>query len=387
MPPAQLAQELLDTIVSDVDGKEDLKSCSLVSRSWIDFVKVRMRPAPTRCNIVLSFESARDLFAASPHLGSYVRELDLYLLASSDYSPLRIVISMLPRLTQLGMLPNGSGGSRLVWRSLPSTLTGVLSELIALRTIRSLRLTRVQGVPSSLIRYASSALWELLLCDINFTEDAPGTSAFEFNAHAPSNLRHIMMSGTDQGFNASIARSIFRIDISQQMRGVLTMSLRMDPKENQAWQRLICDPHTTTKLEHLQLSFTSHVPMSSLHLGTFRFLRLLGLALEYPGLAFPSVIRLTVAELPTSTPLLESLRITLHVPFQLQTKFQDHSAPYELFSRSQFRTHLPYLRKIQCCTSLLAHLQLGFEQYVKHLFPGPSKAGILTCTFTERTVL
>ncbi|KAJ7079285.1 hypothetical protein B0H15DRAFT_858899 [Mycena belliarum] len=186
MSSVQLAQELLSAIINEVQAQNDLQACALVSRSFV--VSSQQRLYRTLCLVVeplshlvsvpnppvapvLSCDSALKLFTMSPHLAGYVRDLTLYLPQNPDYTLLETVLQHVSgRITHLSI---SSLQYVFPWAYLPSSTASLLDDIFHRPQFRSLSLTRVIGVPLSLLDHATTFFESISLSEVSIKEDLP----------------------------------------------------------------------------------------------------------------------------------------------------------------------------------------------------------------------
>ncbi|KAJ6605417.1 hypothetical protein DFH09DRAFT_1422556 [Mycena vulgaris] len=208
MSPAHLAKELLEAIVGEVQSKDTLKACSLVSRSLTVCSQRRLFHAlclVTNPNAIksispthrptFSLDSARNLFSMAPHLTQYVTDLALCLTRPTVFAPFRLII----------------------WDEMPG-LTSSLHDIFVGPHLRSLSLAHIRGVPLSLILHAMTSLESIAITTISIREDitsAPPT--FISKPHPPSeynpNLKDVVISARVEFQENGRYQSILDFDI------------------------------------------------------------------------------------------------------------------------------------------------------------------------------
>ncbi|KAJ7094113.1 hypothetical protein C8R44DRAFT_890479 [Mycena epipterygia] len=155
MLPLRLAQELLDSIVDQVQDRGILKESSLVARSFV--VRSQRRLFRSLCVFstasldshpegtdalsgFTSFENAQNLLTMSPHLVGYVRDVHLGFNSLSMQSFVReeSVLRVLSQVTLLAIFTNGHRS--LFWQEFPATLSSLLRDIVTRPSVRSLML-------------------------------------------------------------------------------------------------------------------------------------------------------------------------------------------------------------------------------------------------------
>ncbi|KAJ7439104.1 hypothetical protein FB451DRAFT_1415906 [Mycena latifolia] len=97
----EFAQELIEVIVGEVLGRENLKACSLVSKAFVASSQQELfRSLCLHANAA----DNPDLFNMSPHLVRYVNGLTLYVDRGADFELFESVVRQLSgRLKRLDM--------------------------------------------------------------------------------------------------------------------------------------------------------------------------------------------------------------------------------------------------------------------------------------------
>jgi hypothetical protein len=98
MPADDLAQELIEAIVSGADDDASLKACALVARALVTpsqrLIFRRMEfSVDTAPRVMVRLRRAAGLLKTSPHLSVFVLDLDLYM--TSDLSALEVILRRL----------------------------------------------------------------------------------------------------------------------------------------------------------------------------------------------------------------------------------------------------------------------------------------------------
>jgi hypothetical protein len=174
----QLPQELIDTIFENLeDDKWTLRRCSLVCSSWLLsthrrlFRRIVLLPLYNSSPRPLFYgQRLHNLLLMSPHIATYIRELELYEGQSikglawigSDQS-LPLVLGMLKDLTRIEL-------QRLEWNLVPPALRQSIQNVLALPSLQFLKMEHSNFASledfSSLLSHAKS-LTDLSLGDID----------------------------------------------------------------------------------------------------------------------------------------------------------------------------------------------------------------------------
>ncbi|KAJ7644544.1 hypothetical protein FB45DRAFT_898160, partial [Roridomyces roridus] len=192
MSTPRILPELIEVIVDQIgDLEEDtVKACSLISTAFVGpsqrrlFHYLHLRDTEAMPKLacdgnVISPDRARDFFASSPHLASYVRKLAISIPSRriqnrfrglsigrfSEHEPkedLYIAFqTVLPAFTRVKQLTL-SGPHDCAWTSLPEPFTSAVYAVLALPTMSHLRVFGLT-IPASLITVKSASVRELSL--------------------------------------------------------------------------------------------------------------------------------------------------------------------------------------------------------------------------------
>ncbi|KAJ7486730.1 hypothetical protein FB451DRAFT_772831 [Mycena latifolia] len=399
MSPPQLAQELLEAIVGTVQGKDNLKACALVSRSFVNCSQRELfrslclftnplgfRPTHPTEIPTFGFSSAHDLLAMSPHLARYVRDLTLFLEPTSteDYGFLESILRQVSeRLSRLSMC-----ALRLFfpWHDMPSDLTSLLRDIYVRPDFRSLSLTGILGVPSSLIFYAASSLQSISISKITIREDS-GSDIPTFIAK-PREISHATLEDVaisarvDFGYDQDRYRSILDVELHTRLRGIQKLALRFSAAQSDQWEPFLLESDIHGTLEHLALSFAHELP--ALQLPLFPLLRVLKVRFGIGVQTLLEPLWSVLSTLPTCTPLLEALFLTVQCPRNILVGWTliDVDAHPVFHSAGELQKNLPRLTECHCFhiarqDDVARVSDAGFAQYMKQKLRGAAEAGIL----------
>ncbi|KAK7002422.1 hypothetical protein R3P38DRAFT_3042908 [Favolaschia claudopus] len=406
--PRDLAQELLDEIIHQVDDKESLKACALASsallpsshrrlfRTWLLddrdaasewAIDSESHLHPSRFQgpvVVFTAAKARKISIESPHLWNSARDITLHLFAKTPFALIQELFSKIPPLARLAIrdpLWNESITMHHLNLTSPST-----KNVFILPTLRSVRLENVYGVPQSFISFALSTFEEVAFINIAIDRKVDRPARFSLPADQSPKAKELhVVAVTDWLNDTSRFTSILDIDLHEHLRGLEYLFGSFDTEHDSNWSQILEEADFTHSLQHLGLLFTPYFPPLNLRLPCFSVLRELELEFIIPSPFLPPELKDLMDMLPTSTPILESF--TLFVRFYKDLtapwpKDDDEVIPYETFVTMK---HLPYLQKLDCGLSPARAFE-GFGEYMSRLFPGPAQAGILYgCTYSKRT--
>ncbi|KAJ7466031.1 hypothetical protein FB451DRAFT_1261631 [Mycena latifolia] len=385
-----LPQELLDAIVEEVDDRDSLQTCSLVAKSLVIasqrclfrslylYTKSNhaRHPSPT-C------ERAYALLSSSPHLAKYVRTLTVCLAQESaeDYVPAQRLIQMLNLLSRFAV--HGSS-DRFRWDLLSSGLVCSIVDAIQRPSIQCFHLKRIRGVPSSLMFYAASAFRVFSVERVEILQDTGPSALLPQGSVLPTRLEELLIPAAFR----SEATCKFLLDVHAQgaLQHLRRVAWRIYGNPNPQWDLLLREASRLNTLERVELWFTLQFP--EIELPSFPHMRTLELKCRMETPSIPSSIQSIIARLPSTTPRLECLILSLRVssrsyPAQEWPTNIDALPP---FDNQHYIQKMPALHQVYCCLKeSSSELHDGFAPYMKHKFPGPQIAGILLCETIQPT--
>ncbi|KAJ7432881.1 hypothetical protein B0H11DRAFT_2209166 [Mycena galericulata] len=146
---AFIPQELINYIIWQLDDKDCLRACSLVSCNFREPSQRSLFPSLDLGRSVRTHEAAASLLAESPHIGSYVRKLSIQLAPSDAPSngrgveSLRAVLDRLPNVTQCTVRGDAFGCR---WDGIKSHGSALL-EFIERNKVAELRVLFMKDIP------------------------------------------------------------------------------------------------------------------------------------------------------------------------------------------------------------------------------------------------
>ncbi|KAJ7259262.1 hypothetical protein C8J57DRAFT_1515330 [Mycena rebaudengoi] len=169
---ASLPQELVNSIVDQLDDYSSLTSCALVSTSFV--APAQQAIFKSLCiHTELSHRhptplAASDSLAAFPHLAAYIRllEFDLSHL-ESEIQALESIFLAVRNLERL--IISGSG---MQWSSVPSALKIGIQNIIAFPSLYGLHLVAIHNLPSDFIYHAASSVSVLSTCRVSMEQNS-----------------------------------------------------------------------------------------------------------------------------------------------------------------------------------------------------------------------
>ncbi|KAJ7939772.1 hypothetical protein B0H13DRAFT_2300483 [Mycena leptocephala] len=320
---------------------------------------------------------------AFPHLRSYVHDVAIYVsdqakdksTASTEVDKL---IQVLPAVRSLSMQGFPFQTS---WTNLPPCLVSSLHRVIELPTICSFHLSQFRSLPHALVFRALRSFRRFWINDI----DLHGSYARQVACNAVSSLGHLRL-GISRG--VGIHRFFLHAKTQSFLRNLQHLDLTTKQLDSQfllQWpQESLCN------LQHLVLRsvYTSGTPaplqlplLPTLQTVDFRVELLQSAHIAMPDWKqiFASILANTC--LPTSTPLLECLCLTVHGGgYRIEPTCRPASVPP--FDTPDFADRLPSLRQVHCSmrSNVSSRSRDGFVSHMRATFPGPQAAGILTVT-------
>ncbi|KAJ7856750.1 hypothetical protein B0H14DRAFT_2752641 [Mycena olivaceomarginata] len=256
---------------------------------------------------------------------------------------------------------------------MPAGVTSLLRDLIVTPTLRSLGLTRIAGVTSSLILHAASTLDSVMLYRTNARDEAgSATPSFipALQGSDPSCLQKLSIIEIRE----NPWTSVLGLDLHQYLRGLRDLDLSVSPPVVN-WSRLLQKSDAATTLQRFELTFQSSLPVVDLPL--FPALRSLKFQFDIPRQTLPLNLSHLLDSLPAAAPLLESLSIGTELRSVVRTVWYGDLEPYAPFASVDFVKRLPHFQKLKLSRTSFP-IEDRFEEYVGHKFPGPREAGILT---------
>ncbi|KAF7377192.1 hypothetical protein MSAN_00138700 [Mycena sanguinolenta] len=159
-----LPQEIVDLILDEIDAQADLKTLTLLSRTFV--VPGQSRLFRTLTLATGTMVRLSDHLSQSPHIGPYVRDLYLNLHVRPDdiQAPLAQAIQLLSKVNRVTISAlSGQPWLFWSWNACSKELQTALISLFSLPTMRSLALVRCCGLPAALISHAIACYEEVIL--------------------------------------------------------------------------------------------------------------------------------------------------------------------------------------------------------------------------------
>lgn len=265
-----LPQELIDAIVSLIDDSDSLKACSLVSTAFVApaqrivFRSLYIEQAPRRTTArrwrneqaILSIQRAYSALQASPHISSYVRDLNIRFNAPLDDTQqvfLEHILSAASGIETLELSGSKftSGRTRFPLGLLPNFLA-----VLRLPSLEHTCLVSIYAVPSSFLSFAMISCRSVWLHNIGLVERDIGVSP-EIGSDAGANrprLERLHIRGKaipDTVYSA--VEFILDSETPQYMQHLHTLEVPVASD----WQTLGCKiiAATASTLQHLTIDY------------------------------------------------------------------------------------------------------------------------------------
>ena len=207
----RLPQELIDSIISQLNDRKSLKACSLVASPFVLpsqrllFHTIDLdTPTLTPRNLKIYVRFLR-ILTLNPLLGTYVRSLRLG--DDSDnfgssrswtaHKNLPQLLQLLPRLEAFTLTFNSC---EIQWTSIPEDVRAAFVRLFRLPTLQAISLEVIRGFPLQLL-FGRTPLKQLSL---SFVDVDPK----DIHSHSVSTLRGLHLRGTPPCTIAAITRCL-----------------------------------------------------------------------------------------------------------------------------------------------------------------------------------
>ncbi|KAF8193589.1 hypothetical protein K438DRAFT_1969483 [Mycena galopus ATCC 62051] len=282
-----------------------------------------------------AFGRAHSFLHEYPHLALHTRELTLDIPKfHRDQSILEGILRMLVNLERLAI-----NGHAQHWDELLPALTSALSSTISLHSLQRLHLLRISSLPASVVLHAASSVRILSLARIIplRVRDIPINIAPNTQLHTlilpwslttealtrvcdflvtAQNLRNLSVDVHATGYHRTlIAASSEHLRYLEIDCGAFLIPLNLPPLQN---------------LQALNLLLAGSVKVDRLW-------------------NLPENLSSTIVTLPTVSPRLEALQLTVHIrTLETEPLWHDDSS-FPIFDSPSYRDHLPVLRSIRCC--------------------------------------
>ncbi|KAJ7175013.1 hypothetical protein C8R43DRAFT_1230534 [Mycena crocata] len=411
---SRLPQELVDSIVDEIDGDESLAALSLVATPFVIpcqrriFETLSLSTDPSFIPFQPSagaFVRALTLFTAALHLAHYVRNLEIDFSRTDvpvepdvDTVPALAVINILQNMEALavrGYMDNGFSPS-FHWKLLSPDFLPQLQGILQRPNMRSLHLKYMEDVPQSLVSNAISSLSQLSIDYVGLAQEtSAGDGELEdvLEPHDDSTaLKHLVVLFLRNGGLLS------RRDTRCALRHLQRLELLLSGRDGAFDTRNFLHRQTPrSTLRHLvlrwdytsQLNSSSEIPLLPA-LQTLEFISYL------PSPVYPSTYSWTASfpfilgqnSLPACVPALEHLTLVVrgrgHSLWSVPTP-----APVLPFDTPTYVEHLPRLRRVECHLDDVVVSGSScddFFAYMHALFPGPRAAGVLDIYVSYRNL-
>ncbi|KAJ7255547.1 hypothetical protein C8J57DRAFT_1721642 [Mycena rebaudengoi] len=374
-----LPQELVDSIVSGVDDYSSLKSCSLVSTSFVApaqriiFKSLRLVAGGKHPKI----DVVGDSLAASPHLATYIRHLTVILSNPDSEHEVHAMESILLAVRNIERLK--IDGRSMQWESIAPNLRAALQMIIALPSLHALSMVAVFGLPSTIIYSAASSVSTLgfhrVAVNRSDGPQQPPSVALDVQ------LTHLMLVGTGEAVHDLC--DVFLAAPAQVAR-LERLSIDLDRRSHPYMDQFFTAIAPSLRHLSLDIHMHSHEPISPPHLPLVRALDLQVSINARRSL--PQNFLITFSNFAAAFPGIEVLTLAFvffprdpespENPWRFQATLSDLGPSFPNRTRLLLvpRTAEPDL------SAAFSHFCAAMEEHM----PGLRGIGILTCSLGAR---
>ncbi|KAJ6457835.1 hypothetical protein C8R47DRAFT_168307 [Mycena vitilis] len=375
---ADLPQELINAIVDEVDDENDLPSCSLAARAFVDPSQRRMfRGLSLRWDLGWdSLDRALAFLRHSPHLAPHFREVTLDVpMDAKNQGTLEAILRMLGNIEHLVIEGRG-----VIWQQLSPALALAIHNLSIIPSLQRLHVFRIGDIPSSLVLQAASSVRVLSLYSVDVR-----------SGQRPWDIGPLRLQSLSLPFWPSAPLLLRCCQSLLAARTLRRLAVYVDVQRHYR----ILTAASSSHLRHLELECRAFLtPLDLPHLPSLRTLALsftVTVLNNGPRVwILPDLLGPTITSLPAVAPDLDTLILTVLISREKCLPWQDHSPLpfFNEYSRTNYTHHLPQLRQIHCVLgyadpfSLLgAHFAQaygGFPWYMESKLRAAQAAGIVT---------
>ncbi|KAJ7033274.1 hypothetical protein C8F04DRAFT_1105035 [Mycena alexandri] len=371
-----LPQELLDEIVQDIEGPAShttLKFCALVSRGLRSTSQQRLFKSidltPARVDAVASGLSA------SPHLGTYICDLTIYLNLPDAHAQLATILTLLSGVQRL-VMSSSQGWQAWYWSSLPAELRAAILAILASTSLRCLAFTGMgRRIPLPIIRYALASYQQVAILRVTDLADADEDPALSLPLAAGSiddntHLTHLLL-GYYPPANPGLNSVLLSDQTSQSFRNLRHLELTAHSQNSLHGLEEIAFKNQHS-LQHLTVNFDLEVYETGFRLPLLSHLRVLTARAAVGQLRIPTSFFCAISTLSSSTPQLEVLNLIIQGDENSETFAEDHD--FSVLDRVlDSLSHLQAVDWTVFCPGVVA-----FEERVRTVLPRAHAAGILS---------
>ncbi|KAJ7766609.1 hypothetical protein B0H16DRAFT_1521980 [Mycena metata] len=342
--PLWLPQELIDTIVDELDDTPCLTVCSRAAKAFV--VPCQRRIFHTM--VLLSEESgytktyqrAWDLLSSAPHLVAYVRDLTaVWPIVATDRRPF---VSVLRLLTNVRRFTISTDGQYTNWDGEENLMSAILA-VISLPFLDRLHILRVFGVPSSLICHAASSVRVLSL------DPCPSSGTLGTHSPPPSTipppLEHLNLLSSRSTHH--IGQLVLMLSANGHLRKIRHLAITLGGDVYDEPENVLASVSAT--LRHLEINYPGR--HEAIRIPQLNLLQNLELSF-YVGTSrtLPQDLYHIISNLPELTPILESFTLTIRMIPQMQEPPWAPAGAWPVFDVGFIeRGALPRLRNVTCC--------------------------------------
>ncbi|KAF7377209.1 hypothetical protein MSAN_00140600 [Mycena sanguinolenta] len=330
-----LPVELVGLILDEIDEHTDLKTLTLVSRTFAGPSQYRLfRSMTLAMDTVVGLSN---ILSQSPHIGPYVHDLhiNINILSGGIQASLAPAIRPLSKVRHVTISAlRGQPWLFWSWNACSKDLKTALISLLSLPTIHSLALVRCCGVPAALISHAISC-YENVILQVADLDVAKRKINFG-KPREPNPLKHLVLLDYSPAVTPDVHAVLLRPEVKAAAAHLQHLKITL-PLPLQARDGLHIISEYAPSLQQLTIEFyrdafrdTLSRALTQINLPALPRLRSLNLRASIPlHVGIPDPLLLLIASLSALTPNLEFFNIDLTViPFRApnRPKAQDPSA-------------------------------------------------------------
>ncbi|KAF7341744.1 hypothetical protein MSAN_02073200 [Mycena sanguinolenta] len=358
-----LPQELVDTIVNNLDDKASWKSCSLAAKAFVppsQRLLFEEMTFPTEAELLGMLS---ELFSESPHLAGFIRWVTI---ETSRTLAVCSVLESLLRTLLRGQIQRLSVRGNL--DRIPLTLRQAILELIYQPSVQTLDLVTFGDCPSSLLAIALASCRKVSFVCQGISVDSSGAGPVE---DAPGALVNCAVEELEATVWGSSRDSLQQSGIFRNLGRLWRLEIHL--RDLMAIRSACCATLTHLTLYDIGTSTSRQFP----HLEALRFLTLWSKISR-----FAEELALIAKSLSTAVPLLEILTIVASAKFPYPPPFTNE------IPRPEIDAGLATLLRLKEVNFTLLDGYGGpmeparYRECFERVLPQALQANLLTFTFT-----
>ncbi|KAJ7468241.1 hypothetical protein B0H11DRAFT_45646 [Mycena galericulata] len=153
---AATPQELIDSIICEVDDVKSLKACALTAHSFrnpsqrqlLHSLTLQLRDASIGSHTPSpNYAEFCTLLEESPHVAVYIKRLTIRLYYHTSRGQWKKLQTVLGKLGNVRWCKFGGHYNRIVWNELTSEMCAAFTDFFARQPLRELHMYRISGIP------------------------------------------------------------------------------------------------------------------------------------------------------------------------------------------------------------------------------------------------